>query len=133
MIFLRIESAAVKCASGKNRQRHRREAPAAAHVEDPGPGVEGTDFGNGQRVQHVSEVELVEILARDDIDLGIPPGIEVIERRELPPLRLGDIRKIFENQFHVCPDLLFFFLYAFRRRSVRTVPEQGFSVRRPAR
>ena len=53
-----------------DRQRHRREAAAAPHVEDTGTGIERTDLGNGERMQHMAQVELVEILARDDVDLG---------------------------------------------------------------
>ena len=38
---------------------------------------DAADLGNSQRVEHVTQVQLVEILARNDVDLRVPVGIEV--------------------------------------------------------
>ena len=48
------------------------------------------------------KIEVVDVLARDDVDLLVPLAIEGGEGCQLLPLRLGQCRKIFLNQFHVC-------------------------------
>ena len=84
----------------EDRQRHRREAAAAPHVEDTGAGIERTDLGNGERMQHMAQVELVEILARDDVDLGVPVGVEAVQGGELLPLQFRQAGEIFVDKFH---------------------------------
>lgn len=84
----------------EDRQRHRREAAAAPHVEDTGTGIERTDLGNGERMQHMAQVELVEILARDDVDLGVPVGVKAVQGGELLPLQFRQAGEIFVDKFH---------------------------------
>ena len=85
----------------EDRQRHRRESAAAPHVENPRSVAERADLGDGQRMQHVTQVELVEILARNDVDLRVPVGIEVVQRRELLLLTPGQVREIFNYQLQL--------------------------------
>lgn len=85
----------------EDRQRNRRKAAAAADVENARPGVERADLGNSQRVEHVTQVQLVEILARDDVDLRVPVGVKVVQRRKPLPLAVGEFGEIFENQFQI--------------------------------
>ncbi len=89
------------CLGEEDRQRHRGEAPSAADVEHPRAGREGADAGDGQRVEHVAQVELIEILARDDVDAGVPLGVERPERGELFALARREIGEIAENGVHV--------------------------------
>lgn len=97
-----MESTAVKrCFGEEDRQRNRRKAAAAADVENARPGVERADLGNSQRVEHVTQVQLVEILARDDVDLRVPVGVKVVQRRKPLPLAVGEFGEIFENQFQI--------------------------------
>ena len=82
----------------EDRQRNGREAAAAPHVEHPGTRGEGADLGDGERVQHVPQVKLVEILARDHVDLGVPVGVQCVQRFELPALRAGQVGEVFVDQ-----------------------------------
>ena len=84
----------MKRASGKR-------IASAADVENARPGVERADLGNSQRVEHVTQVQLVEILARDDVDLRVPVGVKVVQRRKPLPLAVGEFGEIFENQFQI--------------------------------
>ena len=52
-------------------------------------------------MEHVAQIELVEILARDDVDAGVPLGIERLECGELFALALGERREIAGNKFHL--------------------------------
>ena len=74
----------------EDRQRNGREAAAAPHVEHPRSRGEGADLGDGERVQHVPQVKLVEILARDHVDLGVPVGVQCVQRLNCP--RCGRVR-----------------------------------------
>ena len=89
------------CPGKEDRQRHGRESAAAPHVENPRSVAERADLGDGQRMQHVTQVELVEILARNDVDLRVPVGIEVVQRRELLLLTPGQVREIFNYQLQL--------------------------------
>lgn len=52
-------------------------------------------------------VEVVDILAADDIDLGIPIAIQTVEGSELLLLLVGEVREIFLYDIHA---ILFLFL-----------------------
>ena len=83
-------------------QRHAREAAAAPHVEDARARFEAAHFGYGQRVEQVRQVELVEVLARDDVDLRIPVGVKAVKRFVLRALPFGQVGKIFRyNGDHI--------------------------------
>ena len=60
-----------------------REAAARAEVHDAGARLEANHFGNGERVQDMMLVEVVDILARDDVYLAVPVAVERIEGGEL--------------------------------------------------
>ena len=80
---------------------HRRETAAATDIEDTGAGLEAAHLGDGQRMEDVTQVELVEILARNNVDLGVPIGIEVPQRGEAPLLLGVEVGKVFENRIHL--------------------------------
>ena len=48
----------------------------------------------------MAQIELVEILARNDINLRIPLAIEVVEGCKPLLLLLAQIGKVFQNKFH---------------------------------
>ena len=73
------------------------EAAACAEVEDLGAGTEADDLGDGQRVEHVVEVEAVDVLAGDDVDLGVPVAVEVVEGLKLPLLLLCEVGEVFQD------------------------------------
>ena len=45
-------------------------------------------LGDAQRVQHMVWIEVLDVLARDDVDLCVPLEVEVIERIKLLLLSL---------------------------------------------
>ena len=81
-------------------QRHAREASAAADVEDAGAAVETADGGNGERMEHVTYVQLAEILARDDVYAGVPLGVGFVQRGELSALMLRNVGEIFQYELY---------------------------------
>ena len=60
-------------------QRYAGEAAAGAEVHDAGAGAEMDNLGDAQRVEDMVLIEVVDVLARDDIDLGIPVVVEGVE------------------------------------------------------
>ena len=55
----------------------------------------------GERVEHMVLIEVADVLARDDVDLRVPVGIEVVQRRELLLLTPGQVREIFNYQLQL--------------------------------
>ena len=101
-IFLRMESTAVKRASGKRiASGTDGKPPPQPTSRMRAPASNAQTFGNSQRVEHVTQVQLVEILARDDVDLRVPVGVKVVQRRKPLPLAVGEFGEIFENQFQI--------------------------------
>ena len=45
-------------------------------------------------------VQVVDVLARDDVDFRVPVTIQLVEHRYLPLLLLGQLRKVLEYLFH---------------------------------
>ena len=60
-------------------QRDAWETAARAEVEDSGAFAETDDLGDGHRMKYMVLVEIVDILAGDDVDFVIPIAIEGIE------------------------------------------------------
>lgn len=58
------------------------------------------ELGDGKRMQDMMLIEVVDVLAADDIDLGIPVAIKGIECLQLLALCLGEIGEIFEYLYH---------------------------------
>ena len=73
------------------------EAAACAEVHDTGVRLEADEFGYSKGVQDVVLVEVVDVLARDDVYLAVPVVIERIEGSELLLLPLGKGREILSN------------------------------------
>ena len=48
------------------------ETAARAEVEDARAGAEADEFGNAEGVEDVVLVEVVDVLAGDDVDFGVP-------------------------------------------------------------
>ena len=76
-------------------QRYARETSAAPHVEHLGLFVEAADARYGQRVEHVFEVERVDVLARDDVDACVPFGVGIFQQAEPLALRVVEAGKYF--------------------------------------
>ena len=73
------------------------ESTAGAEVEDARAGTETDGLGDGQRVEHVVLVELVDVLAGDDVDLRVPVVVEGVEGFELLLLAGSEVGEIFQN------------------------------------
>ena len=73
------------------------ETAARAHVHQGGAGTEANDFRYAQRMEHVVGVEVVDVLARDNVNLGIPFPIQGIELFKLAALFGREVRKMVED------------------------------------
>ena len=78
----------------ENREGHTRESAACAEVENAGSWAEIDNLGYGQRVEYMMLVELVDILARNDINLSVPIAIELAKCGKLLQLYIGKIREV---------------------------------------
>ena len=85
----------------KDGQRNPRETASAPHVQHPRTGVERTHLRDGQPVQHMPQVKLVDVLTRNDVDPVVPFAVQRPESGEPFPLYGRKFRKIFQNEFHV--------------------------------
>lgn len=85
-------------------KRNARKAAARTEVHNARAGFEANQFGNGKAVQNMMFVEVVDVLARDDVNLAVPVAIKRIEGSKLLLLPLGQRRKVFGNNLvvHVC-------------------------------
>ena len=75
------------------------ETAARAEVEDACAWTKADDLGNGQGVEYVVLVKLVDVLTRDDVDLRVPVTVEGVELFELLTLRVCQFREITEDEF----------------------------------
>ena len=76
------------------------KAAAGAKVHNLGSGLEVDDLGNAKRVEDVVLIEVVNVLAGDDVDFGVPIVIQLVELLELGGLFGGEVLEIFLYQFH---------------------------------
>ena len=83
----------------ENGQRNTRETATCSEVENLSARLKMDHLGDGQRVEHMVLVKLVDILARDNVDLGVPITIECVEGFELATLRLCQFREILDDKF----------------------------------
>ena len=83
-----------------NGERNAREAAARAEVEHLSAFAEANLMSDGERVEHVMLVEVVHILARDDVNLAVPVLVESLQCSELLALSVAQIREVFQYQFH---------------------------------
>ena len=78
-------------------QGHTGKTTTGAEVEDAGAGTETQDLGDGQGVEYVVLVEIVDVLTRDDVDLFIPLPVKSIKGIELALLPFCQPREIFAD------------------------------------
>ena len=78
----------------ENGEGNARKTATGADIHDVGAGTKGDDFGNTQGVEHMVWVEVVDVFARNDVDLGVPIAIEGIEGGKLALLLLSELGKI---------------------------------------
>ena len=84
----------------ENSQRYRRKSAPAPYIHDPRLRCKGADLGDGQRMKDMPQVQLPEILARDDVDAGVPQLVQRVQRRKLRALTLRKIGEISKQFFH---------------------------------
>ena len=65
-------------------------------------GFETDKFGDSQGVEKMVLIEVVDVLAGDDVDLGVPIGIQIKKSRILPLLLFREMWKVFEYFVHLC-------------------------------
>lgn len=70
----------------KYSQRNARESATAPQVEDMRVGAELYHLCDGQGMKHMMQVEVLDVLARNDINLSVPVRVQSIECLELTPL-----------------------------------------------
>ena len=83
----------------ENGQRNAREPAASAEIENRGARTEIDDLGDGHRVKHVVLIEVVDVLAGDDIDLVVPVTVEGIECFYLAQLLWRQVGKVFADEW----------------------------------
>ena len=71
-----------------------RETATGPQVHHARPRTEMQHAGDTQGMQHMVQVEVPDVLARDDIDLGIPLAVERRQRPELFALCVGQLREV---------------------------------------
>lgn len=83
-------------------ERNAGETTASAYIEKCSVWFEIQDVCYCERVEDVVLVEVVNVLSRDNVNFGVPVGVEFKEFSELNFLRLSEFRPIFEYLFHIC-------------------------------
>ncbi len=83
-------------------KRNAGEAAARTHVHYGGTGTEADDFGDAQRVEHVVGIEIVDVLARNDVYLGVPVVIERVESSKLLALTFAEVGKVVVYELDGC-------------------------------
>ena len=78
-------------------QGYAGKASARSDVENAGAGLEVDVLGDGQRMEHMMEIQVVDVLAGDDIDLRVPIAIKRVEGFKLLPLAGSECREIAEQ------------------------------------
>ena len=77
------------------RERYAGEPSAASEIKHSRAGPETQGLGYGERVKDMVLVEIVNILARDDIYLRVPVMVESVELSKLPLLLVGEVFEVF--------------------------------------
>ena len=84
----------------KDGQRDAWETASGADIKHLSHGLEGLHLGDGEAVEDVVLIEMVHVLAGDDIDFGVPILIKWQESGKLLLLPLCNIGKVFQYQFY---------------------------------
>ena len=99
-----------------NSQGNTRKTATSTKVENLRTRTEVNHLGNSQRVKHVVLVEVVDILARNHVDLRVPVTIKGVEGVKLSLLLLAQLWKIFQN--NLCCHIIKLLNEFFRRCSM---------------
>lgn len=83
----------------ENGQRNAGKSSAGAEVENLSAGTETDDLGNRHRVEHMVFVEVVDILAGDDVNLLVPIAIEGVKGLNLLTLLRRQVGEIFTDEW----------------------------------
>ena len=83
----------------ENGQRNARETTSSAEIEDLTARTETDHLGNGHRMEHMVLVEVIDILARDDVDLVVPIAIEGLEGVYLTVLLGRQVGEVFADEW----------------------------------
>src|SRR5574344_835092 len=67
------------CLRKENCQRNTRKASSCTEIENFCSRFKGDGFGNGQGMEYVVLVEVVDVLSTDDVDFRIPIAVEGIK------------------------------------------------------
>jgi hypothetical protein len=70
------------------------EAAAGAEIEETGAGTEGGHTGDGEGMEDMVEIEVVDVLTGDDVDLLVPLAVECVEGSELGLLLGGEMGEV---------------------------------------
>ena len=79
-------------------QGNTRETAACTHVHDGGPWAEANDLGNTERVEDMVRIEVVNILARNHVYLGVPVAVQGIKPLKLPALFVRQIWEVVKDK-----------------------------------
>lgn len=83
-------------------ERNAGETAAGAEVEERCALAERfEEAGNGEGVEYVVAVEVVDIFAGYDVDFFVPEGIEVAEHLVLLDLIVGEVGEVFEQEVDI--------------------------------
>ena len=85
----------------EDRKRHTGKAATRAEVENTSARAEIDNLGYGQRVEHVVLVDIIDILARNDIDLSVPIAVELAKGGKLLQLGFAEMGEVFVNNLCV--------------------------------
>src|SRR5690606_28757476 len=90
---------AVDTASGeKDGERDPRKTAPRAHVHDAAAGREGMHLGDAERMQDVPFVQVLEVLAGNEVDALVPMRVQLPEGLETGPLLRGKPREVTVDQ-----------------------------------
>ena len=87
----------------QNCQWYGREASTSAQVQHFCSWRKLNESRDGQRVQDMVDLKIINVLARYDINLGIPLRIECEQRLKLLPLRWRQLIEIMVDCLHDLP------------------------------
>ena len=82
-------------------KRNAGETAARADVHYFGVGAEVDYLGYAQGMKHMVGIKVVDILARDDVNLCVPVAVERIELSKAFRLLRRKVRKIFLDKLHI--------------------------------
>ena len=79
---------------------HTGETATGAEVENLRAGLEAYEAADSHGVKHMVLIQIIDILARDNVNLLIPFMIQRIQGFKLRILLVGELWEILFNQIH---------------------------------